>query len=187
MLSENAVALKEWASLCAALSAGRQCLLLRKGGIAEGPGGFRMEHDEFWLFPTQFHQSPEQLTPEGNELLRRVQASPPVPGQVPIASYALVKAVAFLADERRLDDLRGWHLISDEVLNQRFHYRQPGLYVAAVEVFRLPDSLEIADLPRYAGCHSWVELESPLSTRDLSAVQPSRTLEMAIELVQSLS
>ena len=69
MRTENSIALKEWAAVCLALSDGRQSLLLRKGGIAEGRGGFRMEHDEFWLFPTQFHQSPEQLTPGTSDLL----------------------------------------------------------------------------------------------------------------------
>ena len=186
MLSENAAALKEWASVCAALSQGRQSLLLRKGGIAEGPRGFRMERDEFWLFPTQFHQSADQLTTEGQDLLRSVQRSPPEPGHVPIVSYALVKSVAFVGDERRLNDLSGRHILSDEVLHQRFHYRQPGLFVAAVEVFQLPAPVEIVDLPRYAGCHSWVELEAALPTRNLERVTPSQTLESAIELVESL-
>ncbi len=47
-------AFKEWAAVCAALSAGRQTVILRKGGIAEGPGGFQPEHGEFWLLPTRF-------------------------------------------------------------------------------------------------------------------------------------
>ena len=107
MQTENSIALKEWAAVCLALAEGRQSLLVRKGGIAEGSGGFRMEHDEFWLFPTQFHQSPDQLTADGAALLGRVQASAPPPGRLLIDCYAVVKSVAFVEDEGRLAELDG--------------------------------------------------------------------------------
>src|SRR5688572_9849490 len=107
MQTENSIALKEWAAVCLALAEGRQSLLVRKGGIAEGAGGFRMEHDEFWLYPTQFHQSPDQLTPDGAELLSRAQSSAPPAGRLLIDCYAVVKAVAFVEDEGRLAELAG--------------------------------------------------------------------------------
>jgi hypothetical protein len=183
MQSENAIALKEWAAVCLALAEGRQSLLVRKGGIAEGSGGFRMEHDEFWLLPTQFHQSPDQLATDGAALLSRVQ--PPPPGRLVIDCYAIVRAVAFVEDESRLADLEGWHVMSAEIVHQRFHYRRPGLFVTAAEVFRRP-AVELADDPRYAGCHSWVDLSEPVSTAGLSAVPPQRPLESAMALVESL-
>jgi len=68
------IAFKEWAVLCAALGAGRQTIILRKGGIDEGREGFRVKHDEFWLLPTQFHQEPSQLTPDAQPLWRQVQS-----------------------------------------------------------------------------------------------------------------
>ena len=185
MQSENSIALKEWATVCLALAEGRQSLLVRKGGIAEGSGGFRMEHDEFWLFPTQFHQSPDQLTSEGASLLNRAQASAPPPGRLLIDCYAAVKSVAFVQDEGRLAELDGWHVMSEEVVRQRFHYRRPGLFVAAVEVFRRP-VVEVADEPRYAGCHSWVDLSQPVPAAGLTAVSPMRPLDHAVELVKSL-
>jgi hypothetical protein len=55
---ENRFAFKEWAAVCTALAAGKQSLIVRKGGIHEGRDGFRVEHGEFWLYPTQFHQKP---------------------------------------------------------------------------------------------------------------------------------
>jgi hypothetical protein len=185
MQTENSIALKEWATVCLALAEGRQSLLVRKGGIAEGSRGFRMEHDEFWLFPTQFHQSPDQLTTDGAALLGRAQASAPPPGRLLIDCYAAVKSVAFVEEERRLSELDGWHVMSAEVVRQRFHYRRPGLFVAAVEVFRGP-AVKVADEPRYAGCHSWVDLSQPVSTAGLSAVAPRRPLQEAIEVVDSL-
>jgi hypothetical protein len=183
MQSENSIALKEWAAVCLALAEGRQSLLVRKGGIAEGSGGFRMEHDEFWLLPTQYHQSSDQLTPEGAALLSRAQAPPP--GRLLIGAYAVVKSVAFLEDEEQLACLEGWHVMSADVVRQRFHYRRPGLFVAAVEVYCRP-AVDVADEPRYAGCHSWVDLSEPLSTAGLTAVAPQRPLTSAVEVVNLL-
>lgn len=56
MKSQNNIAFKEWAIVCRAIAEGRQTLILRKGGIAEKRGGFEVEHREFFLFPTLFHQ-----------------------------------------------------------------------------------------------------------------------------------
>mgnify|MGYP003343766761 CR=1 FL=1 len=58
-----AVAFKEWAVICAELAAGRQSVILRKGGISEGAGGFRVEHPAFLLFPTLYHQQREKVLP----------------------------------------------------------------------------------------------------------------------------
>src|SRR5688500_19722973 len=58
------VALKEWASVCAALEHGRQILLLRKGGIYESAGEFELEHRQFVFFPTWIHQNLTMLKPD---------------------------------------------------------------------------------------------------------------------------
>ncbi len=50
------IAFKEWAVICRALAEGKQALILRKGGIAEAGGAFRVEQTRFWLFPTFVHQ-----------------------------------------------------------------------------------------------------------------------------------
>ena len=42
-----AIAFKEWAGVCQALGDGRQTIIVRKGGIDEGPAGFRPEHRGF--------------------------------------------------------------------------------------------------------------------------------------------
>jgi len=57
------IALKEWASVIAALESGRQILLLRKGGILEqsNKNRFSIIHNEFLFFPTYLHQSRGEL------------------------------------------------------------------------------------------------------------------------------
>src|SRR5690606_13104622 len=62
---------KEWAAVCAAIAAGRQTVLLRKGGIQERDTIFEPDHRAFWLLPTRFHQSPEELTPDATEWIAR--------------------------------------------------------------------------------------------------------------------
>src|SRR4051812_17437412 len=58
--------LKEWATVCHALEAGRQVVLLRKGGIYESAGEFEVENREFLLFPTFLHQNLRMLKPEAH-------------------------------------------------------------------------------------------------------------------------
>src|ERR1700733_10380188 len=58
------VALKEWATVCRALTEGRQMLLLRKGGIYESGGEFELEHRQFLFFPTYLHQNLKMLKPD---------------------------------------------------------------------------------------------------------------------------
>jgi hypothetical protein len=60
---------KEWSLVCDALGAGAQSVILRKGGIHEGRGGFWWKHDRFFLFPTHFHEQRAAFTwgAEGGE------------------------------------------------------------------------------------------------------------------------
>ena len=60
------IALKEWHSVCRALTSGRQTILLRKGGISESMSGFDVEHRQFLFFPTFVHQQPAMLKPEAH-------------------------------------------------------------------------------------------------------------------------
>ena len=83
-------ALKEWAVVCRALETGRQSILLRKGGIDEGPHGFRMRYREFWLLPTRFHEGAESLGPGHASLLGQTQAERPEPGTFRVAQYGVV-------------------------------------------------------------------------------------------------
>ena len=47
----NHTALKEWASVIAALDRGEQVVLIRKGGLADPH--FGLEADRFYLFPNE--------------------------------------------------------------------------------------------------------------------------------------
>src|SRR5690606_26298668 len=128
----NNIAFKEWAVVCAALASGRQSVILRKGGIHEGREGFRVEHREFWLLPTRFHQDSSELTPDALPLWQAVQQDAAPPGVFRIQHYAVVHDVFEIRDQSKLARLRDRHILSDATLDQRFHYRQPGLCALAV-------------------------------------------------------
>lgn len=71
--SRPAVALKEWAALVTAIGEGKQTILLRKGGIREGP--FRAPASSFFLFPTSFHSEGRLLKPDAAEAYSQVVSS----------------------------------------------------------------------------------------------------------------
>src|SRR5260221_10690309 len=170
MDAASRIAFKEWAVVCRALVEGRQSIILRKGGIHEGRKGFRVDHHEFWLFPTQFHQRPEQLVPEAEPLLRRIEDDAPEAGLIPISDFVVVEEVHEIDDESRLERLTGMHIWSAETIAQRFHYRQPGLFLLLARVFHHPQPFHLADSTYFAGCRSWVELPDELPTSGLQAV-----------------
>jgi hypothetical protein len=170
MHAANRFAFKEWAVICAALGAGRQSLILRKGGIHEGRDGFRVEHSEFWLFPTNFHQADDDLTEDYRDLWETVRRNPPLAETISLRLYAVVEQAVELADEAALPRLTGLHGWSERAIRERFHYKRPGLFALLVRVFELPDELPLPNAPHFAGCRSWVELPDPLPTSNLRPV-----------------
>jgi hypothetical protein len=170
-LSESCnVAFKEWAGVCEALADGRQSLILRKGGIAEGPGGFVPEHARFWLYPTYVHQAEQGLRTVSEDAL----PARPAPGTVAIRALVLVETIAFLDRPEVLPALELWHVWTEETVAKRFQYRKPGLWVLGVRVYRRPDPWTVAETPEYTGCKTWVQLDTPLSTGGLVPVLDSQ-------------
>ncbi len=173
------IAFKEWAAVCRALAAGRQTLILRKGGIAEGPGGFQPEHAEFWLLPTHFHERPAALAeadrhffepPPDRDAEGSEPADAPEWAAVRIAHYAVVADVIQLARAESLPGLEPLHVYGPATIRERFDYRRPGLFLLVVRIYSAPRQFAIPLWPELAGCRSWVELPQPLSTAGLRPV-----------------
>ncbi|MEO6870895.1 MAG: DUF1802 family protein [Chthoniobacterales bacterium] len=150
------VGFKEWALVCAALGDGRQSVIIRKGGIAEGRGGFSFRHGEFFLFPTFFHE----------QLARTRQTNAVLPEQLPdeieIRFCVKMEETRTLDDREKVRALEPLHILQESVVQERFDYDDaPGVQVAFVRVFRLEPAWRFEDLPRYGGCRSWVDLPEP--------------------------
>ena len=157
---EPTVAFKEWAAVCLALAAGTQTVILRKGGIHEEGGAFRPEFDRFWLYPTHFHEQQQAgLKPAYSSLLELAERSRPKAGSVELSHVVEVTAVRHLTTLDEALALDGRHVLTADVVRQRFHYRTPGLYVFDVRVTpaRL---LSVPECPEYVGCKTWVHLSA---------------------------
>lgn len=173
----NEWAFKEWAVVGAALEAGRQSVILRKGGIHEGRDGFRVEHREFWLFPTRFHQDSNELTDDARPLLEQTAAKRPPEGIVRLSAYVEVTDVVRITEETTLPWLAGLHVWSDTTLAARYHYRAPGLFALIARVYRRAEPIDLPDSPHFGGCRSWVDLPRAVPTTGLGPVLDDRTFE----------
>ena len=152
----ESVGFKEWAAVCEALGRGRQSIILRKGGIAEGRDGFSFRHREFFLFPTWFHEQPQKVgeftggAPVENGQLLTIRFAATLECSQTITSWDVAEALA------------PFHIWKPEVVRERFDYDEaPGLQAAFVRVFRVKPDWTFANEKKYGGCRSWVNLPNP--------------------------
>jgi hypothetical protein len=153
------VALKEWQAVCDLLADGTQCMLLRKGGIQEGPGGFAMKHRRFALLPTRLHQDPNLLRPEHRG---RIDGGETEPAMFDLTHGGEVTDVVIVPSRASLDRLHEHHAWAEPYLDLRWNYRpERPLYLAVVRVFMLASPMALANDYTVAGCKSWVDLPEP--------------------------
>lgn len=180
------VAFKEWEIVVDALGRGDQILLLRKGGIHEGRGGFRPEHLRFLLFPTRYHQQRECVVASAQA--RFDEMTRPVSAELVRLEFG-----AELVEARRLETLaqakvlHGQHIWRDEVVERRFDRgKDRGIHVLAVRVFRLAHAVELPMSTAYAGCQSWIKLESDIATDGAMPVLEDATFEKKLAEFQAV-
>jgi len=179
-------AFKEWAVICRALAEGKQAILLRKGGIAEVEGKLRLEHTRFWLYPTYTHQQRDGVRAEAMPWLDVEEKSRPAPGTLRLSHWAEVTGVYQVRDLTLALLLAHLHYWSDDTVRKRFAYRAPGIQVWTVRVYRAAQVHEVAELPGYEGCMSWVELEQGLSTDASTPVLADadyRDVQMSLDML----
>jgi hypothetical protein len=158
-------AFKEWAIVADALGCGEQAIILRKGGIAEGPGGFRVDQPRFLLFSTLYHQQRDHVLPAAQARYDEIAPSLPGPDRLRVTHFAEVADVRHLDSLAAAERLRGQHIWRDDVIADRFDWgRAQGIYALAVRVYRLPETHDLPMLPSYGGCKSWIELDTDIPT-----------------------
>jgi hypothetical protein len=155
--SSDNKAFKEWAVVCRALGSGRQIIILRKGGIAEGPGGFDVTDRQFFLYPTYLHQQPTSVVPEWRDEFDR--CINPNPGRVALQHYAIVSSWVRVRTLDKLQALRHQHILADHVVEERFkRWSEDSVHALMVRVYELPKPVVVPELDTYAGCKSWLTL-----------------------------
>jgi hypothetical protein len=174
----QSVGFKEWALVCEALGRGEQTILLRKGGIAEGREGFGFRHDEFFLFPTFFHEQIVKVRTRGIELPAARD------GEIEIRYWARLEAQKHITSWEAAAALEPFHILQESVVRERFVYRKEGLFFGLVRVFRLELRWIFADKPAYGGCKSWVNLPEFSAEIRLEPVLPDRVHEERVRTLE---
>ena len=175
------IALKEWLGICDALSRGRQSLLLRKGGLDERPGGFRPEHEAFWLYPTHVHEAQQGLKAPIEPL-----ASPSdQESTIALRSLAVVTDVHQIDRLDVLHELRDFHVWTDETVTRRFHYRTPGLWALVVRVFPRDQAHHLDEAPELSGCTSWLTLPRAFPTTLMRPVIDDATHQNRLDEIRA--
>ncbi len=154
-----------------ALLEGRQCILLRKGGISENDGRFTIESHDFVLYPTKVHQDPKGLL--NIDATQVVQAAA---DQI-AADHVLLKASAHVEHYERLRDwetvnaLAGHHVWSPDTIRQRFEWgAEQWLDFFLLRVYRFPKPVPLANNAAFGGCKSWISLPQAI---DVAAAMPA--------------
>lgn len=183
----TATGFKEWALVCDLLTQGKQALILRKGGIHEGRGGFEWKHRGFFLFPTWFHTQAEKL----NGHLEQTSFPPEEERtSVDVDGYATLEQVWKVTEWEKVASISHLHAWKEEVVRERFVYDEEScLHIALVRAWRLPRRWSFPYSKSYGGCRSWVSLpEEGLAL--LSAAVPAmaedawqRTRDELVELL----
>ena len=163
----NHTALKEWASVIAALGRGEQVILVRKGGIADPH--FGLEADRFYLLPTNYH--------EGGQESR----------SVPITHWCEVARTWRVRDLETLHRLEPFVIFDRATLDTRFRFRaDQAIHVIAVRAFRLAAAARIAVRPEYEGCRSWVSIEDEIDIDGSTPALSDAALTARIEAIDAL-
>jgi hypothetical protein len=150
-------ALKEWSAAVHAMLDGRQTVLLRKGGIGEKR--FRVDAQQFLLFPTVAHSHTGRVRPEHRDLLGPAAADSTEDALTLRAGARVVAAIEVNRPDA-ISELEPMHIwTAESVQADRLDFRpKHRLTVLVVSVSPLAEPLRIDRTPQYRGCTSWVDL-----------------------------
>lgn len=176
-------ALKEWQVAITALERGETIVLLRKGGIREAGGRFRVEHDRVLLYPTVEHQKPELVKPAYVEQIQPV-ASGWHPEQVRIGSWAEITDILQIDRAEGIAALFPFHIWSEQFVRDRLKWKpsQP-LYILLLRVYQFASARLIPYSETYGGCKSWIDLHQSFEVSDSRPVLDDRTYAQTVEQI----
>lgn len=159
-------AFKEWAVAIDALEQGRMIMLLRKGGIHEQNGRFKVAHDRTLLYPTYEHQQPSLLKSDYASLVQPV-ASGWHPETVRIGSWASVTDILPVTESAVVQALLPFHVWNEQFICDRLRWKpkQP-LYILLLRTYKLAQAQIIPYHSEYGGCKSWIDLAGFISITD---------------------
>lgn len=178
--------LKEWAVVERALLAGRQTFLLRKGGIIEETGEFRLEARKFLLMPTFEHaiERPADIQPQYQAVAEEEIAQRPDQGIVRFHCLCEVTDIVQIVDDGPLSALADHHVFSASYLRMRVEWEpyRP-LFALIVRAYKLQEEITIQFDRSYGGCKSWVRPLSPVRPGVLSPVLGEQEFQLKRDML----
>jgi hypothetical protein len=187
LLAAPQKALKEWAVVCEALKAGRQSVLLRKGGIIEETRDFKLVEERFLMYPTYEHQDLDSVQEPFKDDFRAALANKPPDDVVRIDAWAEVTDLFLTHDLDALLSLSELYAWSEDYIRMRMAYkpRKP-MNVVIVRASKLPRVIDQPVLEHFAGCKSWVPLDNEVPLDGSVAAIDDATHAARVERVASV-
>lgn len=137
---------KELASVCAAIGAGKQALLLRKAGLRESTADSVFENRSFYLLPTHYHEKGKGKAQDGFSISLHVHI---------IQSGDLLEWPV-------IEKLLPLTAYDPKTIREHFESRDENLlHFAHIRAFRLEPVWLLPASPSLSGCRSWFELPHP--------------------------
>ena len=180
-------ALKEWATVLEAMARGEQVVLIRKGGLIEPGSGFELMAQTFVFYPTFEHQAVNYLRPPFQSYFETASQHRAPEGQVQFDLVGVAVKSVQSCDASIIERLSPFHIYNQAFVSQRLKWQpaQP-LVIALIRAFRLPQPIVLPVTPAYAGCKSWVELETPVSLDGAHPVLDDATFQQRVERLTPL-
>ena len=139
---------KELASVCDAVAAGRQSILLRKAGLRESTADSVFESRSFYLLPTRYHEKKKAGSSDGFTISLHVH---------------IIQSGDLLAWSQ-IEKLVPLTAYDPKTIREHFDSREEKLlHFAHIRAFRLEPVWHLPTSPTLSGCRSWFQLPNPPS------------------------
>ncbi|WP_322744076.1 DUF1802 family protein [Planktothrix mougeotii] len=182
-------ALKEWNITVEALEQGETIMLLRKGGIREQNGKFKVDQNKILLYPTFEHQKPTLLKPEYAHFVQPVSSSWH-PETVKISSFAEITHILSWnnsQDESLIHSLIKFHIWNETFVRDRIQFKpQQPLYILLLRTYKLSQVHEIPYHPSYGGCRSWIDLQQPISLDNKIPILTQENYDQKVSMIAQI-
>ncbi len=178
------VGLKDWATTISAIGSGEQTILLRKGGIREDGKHFKIEHEEFFLYPGYFHEGESLLKPDKRHLMDSAQPDD-FESVVELSVFAEIEEVIEISTEDEVLALSPFHIWSDEFAQKRFKWKplHPlNLIILRAHLLQQPQALMVME--GYSGCKSWIEFIEDYPVGVTTPVIPDRRFKAQVAAIK---
>tara|TARA_R110002096_G_scaffold16662_2_gene56836 strand:- start:1775 stop:2353 length:579 start_codon:yes stop_codon:yes gene_type:complete len=153
------VAFKEWQLVAEAIGEGGQSVLLRKGGISEGKAGFQWLHEQFFLFPSFFHEQDDQVKTRLDGSKRNLAKEGWSDDHISFSVFVETVATGRITTWEEVQRLDPYHIWAENTVRERFDWGdEPGISYAVIRAFLLRDPWVLKNRKGFGGCRSWIGL-----------------------------